>query len=216
MNIFSFFKYLNGFKFIFYIIKMLIIQISYDLKKFLRNVSEMVQMISFYVSATFIKNVSATHAYQTKFFQNVSKMLSGLSGREDSDSSATEAVYSSDLVLPYQFPLALDPQNQFYEDLRNSMSGFRPVPACHNTFLATNLPEHVPISLSYCPIVFIWKDSHEGPYKVLTCAGRTFPLQIGRVEVVSQHGALNQDFTEETPAVSESVIFNLILLIIGS
>ena len=96
------------------------------------------------------------------------------------------------------------------------LSGFRPVPACHNTFLATNLPEHVPISPSYCPIVFIWKDSHEGPYKVLTCARRTFPLQIGRVEVVSQHGALNQDFTEETPAVSESVIFNLILLIIGS
>ena len=139
-------------------------------------------------------------------------------------SLATEAVYSSDLVLPYQFPLAPDPQNQFYEDLMNSMSGFCPVPARHNTLLATNLPEHVPISLSSCQIVFIWKDSHvsplsllyEGPYKVLTCSGRTFRLQIGRVEVVSQR--LKPGFTadEETPAVSESVIFNLIPLIIGS
>ena len=204
--------------------KMLIIQISYNLKTFLRNVSETVQMVSFYVSAMFLENVSATHAYQTKCFWIVSKTSSGLTGREDSTSSATEAVYSSDLVLPYQFPLAPDPQNQFYEDLMNSMSGFRPVPARHNTLLATNLPEHVPISLSSCQIVFIWKDSHvsplsllyEGPYKVLTCSGRTFRLQIGRVEVVSQR--LKPGFTadEETPAVSESVIFNLIPLIIGS
>ena len=48
--------------------KTLIIQISYNLKTFLRNVSETVQMVSFYVSAMFLENVSATHAYQTKRF----------------------------------------------------------------------------------------------------------------------------------------------------
>ena len=54
--------------------------------------------------------------------------------REDSASSSAEAAYGSDLILPHQFLQSQDPpSNQFYEKLKNSMSGFRPVPACNNT-----------------------------------------------------------------------------------
>jgi len=69
--------------------------------------------------------------------------------REDSASSAAEAVYGSDLVLPHQFLQSQDPPSkQFYEDLKNSMSGFRPVPARHNTPEVPELPQQVPISLT--------------------------------------------------------------------
>jgi len=96
--------------------------------------------------------------------------------REDSASSAAEAVYGSDLVLPHEFLQSQDPPSkQFYEDLKNSMSGFRPVPARHNTPEVPDLPQQVPISLTTCPMVLVRRDGHvpplsplyEGPYKVL-------------------------------------------------
>ena len=74
------------------------------------------------------------------------------------------------------------------------MSGFQPVPPCHNIQAAAVLPEVIPAELSSCPMVFICKDGHvaplaplyEGPYKVLSCSLKTFQLQFGkRVEVVS-------------------------------
>ena len=66
--------------------------------------------------------------------------------------------------------------NQFYENLRNWMSDFCPVPACHNTLSTTDLPEQIPTSLYSCLMVLIHKDGHvpplaplyEGPYKVLS------------------------------------------------
>ena len=74
------------------------------------------------------------------------------------------------------------------------MSGFRPVPARHNTPEVPVLPQEVPISLATCPMVLVRKDGHvpplsplyEGPYKVLARSQRTFRLQVGnRAEVVS-------------------------------
>ena len=74
------------------------------------------------------------------------------------------------------------------------MSGFRPVPARHNTPEVPDLPEQIPIALATCPMVLVCKDGHvpplsplyEGPYQVLSRSQRTFRLQVGsRVEVVS-------------------------------
>ena len=114
---------------------------------------------------------------------------------EDSATSASEAVYGSDLTLPGQFLEVQDPPtNLFYENLKNSMSGFQPVPPRHSTKTAAILPEVIPVALSSCPMVFICKDGHvaplallyKGPYKVLSHSLKTFQLQVGkRVEVVS-------------------------------
>ena len=72
--------------------------------------------------------------------------------------------------------------NQFYENLRNWMSDFCPVPACHNTLSTTDLPEQIPTSLYSCLMVLIHKDGHvpplaplyEGPYKVFI----SFPFRL--------------------------------------
>ena len=78
--------------------------------------------------------------------------------------SASEAVYGSELTLPSQFLEVQDPPtNLFYENLKNSMSGFQPVPPRHNTPAADTLPEVIPAELSSCPMVFICKDGHVAP-----------------------------------------------------
>ena len=78
--------------------------------------------------------------------------------------SASEAVYGSELNLPSQFLEVQDPPtNLFYENLKNSMSGFQPVPPRHNTPAADTLPEVIPAELSSCPMVFICKDGHVAP-----------------------------------------------------
>ena len=115
--------------------------------------------------------------------------------REDSATSASEAVYGSALVLPNQFLSSPDPPSpQFYDALRASMSGFRPVPARHNTPPVPELPDQLPAALLTCPFVFVRRDGHvaplsplyEGPYQVLARSLRTFRLQVGpRVDVVS-------------------------------
>ena len=69
--------------------------------------------------------------------------------REDSATSASEAVYGSVLTLPGQFLEVQDPPtNLFYENHKNSMSGFQPTPPCHNTPAADTLPEVTPAELS--------------------------------------------------------------------
>jgi len=74
------------------------------------------------------------------------------------------------------------------------MSGFRPVPARHNTPTDQFLPQKIPISLATCPMVLVRKDGHvpplsplyDGPYQVLSRSHKTFNLQVGkRIEVVS-------------------------------
>ena len=132
--------------------------------------------------------------------------------REDSATSASEAVYGSVLTLPGQFLEVQDPPtNLFYENLKNSMSGFQPTPPCHNTPAAHTLPEVTPAELSACPMVFICKDGHyaplaplyEGPYKVLSHSPKTFQLQVGkRVEVVSVQ-CLKPAFTADNEAPVE-------------
>ena len=131
------------------------------------------------------------------------------SPREDSATSASEAVYGSDLTLPGQFLEVQDPPtNLFYENLQNSMSGFQPTPPPHNTPAADTLPEVIPAELSSCPMVFIRKDGHvaplaplyQGPYNVLSCSLKTFQLQVGkRVEVVSVQ-CLKPAFTADDEA----------------
>ena len=79
------------------------------------------------------------------------------------------------------------PTNLFYENLKNLMSGFQPVPPRHNIQAAAVLPEAIPAELSSCPMVFICKDEHvaplaplyKGPYKVLSRSLKTFQLQVG-------------------------------------
>ena len=64
------------------------------------------------------------------------------------------------------------------------MSGFRPVPARHNTPEVPDLPQQIPIALATCPMVLVCKDGHvpplsplyEGPYQVLSRSQRTFHL----------------------------------------
>ena len=97
-------------------------------------------------------------------------MLLGLrpTPREDSVTSASEAVYGSALVLPNQFLSAQDPPSpQFYDDLRASMSGFCPVPARHNTPPVTELPDQLLATLLACPLVFVRKDGHVPPLSPL-------------------------------------------------
>jgi len=149
------------------------------------------------------------------WYEHLPWVLLGLRStpREDSATSASEAVYGSELVLPNQFSsTSSDPSsNRFFENLRSSMSGFRPVPVRHNIPPSTNLPEQLPSSLRTCPMVFVRKDSHipplsplyEGPYKVLERNLRTFRLQIGsRTDTVSTT-RLKPAFTkdDELPAL---------------
>ena len=55
------------------------------------------------------------------------------SPREDSATSASEAVYGSELTLPGQFLEGQDPPtNLFYENLKNWMSVFQLIPPRHN------------------------------------------------------------------------------------
>jgi len=54
-------------------------------------------------------------------------------------------------------------QNQLYEDLRNSMSGFHPVLAHPNIPPACDFPEQLPAFLLSCPMVFVRKVRHVPP-----------------------------------------------------
>ena len=137
-----------------------------------------------------LKNSLRARLAAADWYNHLPWVLLGLHSapREDLASSAAEAVYGSDLVLPHQFLQSQDPPSkQFYEDLKSSKSGFRPVPARHNTPKVPVLPQQVPISLTTCPMVLVPRDGHiphlsplyEGPYKVLTRSQRTFRLQVG-------------------------------------
>ena len=73
------------------------------------------------------KNSLLARLASSNWFEHLPWVLLGLrtSLRED---SASEAVYGSELTLPGQFLEVQDPPtNLFYENLKNSMSGFQPV-----------------------------------------------------------------------------------------
>ena len=128
------------------------------------------------------KTTTAFHPQSNGMVERFHRQLLGLhtSPREDSATSASEAVYGSVLTLPGQFLEVQDPPtNLFYENLKNSMSGFQPTPPRHNTPAADTLPEVTPAELSSCPMVFICKDGHVAPLapstKVLT---RFYPAPL--------------------------------------
>ena len=76
-----------------------------------------------------LKNSLSAHLGSSDWFEHLPWVLLGLntSPREDSATSASEAVYGSALTLPGQFLEVQDPPtNMFYENLKNSMSGFQP------------------------------------------------------------------------------------------
>ena len=77
-----------------------------------------------------LKNSLRPGLASSNWFEHLPSVLLGLCAlpREYSATSASEAVYGSELVLPHQLLAVKYPlSNHFYEDLRNSMSGFRPV-----------------------------------------------------------------------------------------
>ena len=79
-----------------------------------------------------LKNSLCARLASSNWFEHLPWVLLGLrtSPRED---SASEAVYGSELTLPGQFLEVQDPPTKlFYENLKNSMSGFQPVPPRHN------------------------------------------------------------------------------------
>ena len=161
-----------------------------------------------------LKNSLRARLASSDWFEHLPWVLLGLrtSPREDSATSASEAVYGSDLTLPGQFLVVQDPPtNLFYDNLKNSMFSFQPAPPRHNTPAADTLPEVIPKELSSCPMVFIHKDGHvaplaplyESPYKVLSGSLKTFQLQVGkRVEVVSVQ-RLKPAFTADDEAPVE-------------
>ena len=93
-----------------------------------------------------LKNSLRARLAASDWYSHLPWVLLGLctAPREDSALSSAEAVYGSDLILLHQFLQSQDPpSNQFYEDLKNSMSGFRPVPSCHNTPEVPDLPQQL-------------------------------------------------------------------------
>ena len=106
--------------------------------------------------------------------------------REESATSAGEAVHGSELVLPCQFQSSQDPPKQLYKNLGSSMSGFCPTPASHNTPAEVKLPKQVPDSLLSYTMVFVRKDGYvpplaplyAGPYKVLSYTHHSFCLSV--------------------------------------
>ena len=113
-----------------------------------------------------LKNSLRARLASSSWFEHLPWVLLGLptSPKEDSATSSSEAVYGSDLILHGRFlEVQEPPTNQFYKDLKNSMSGFQPVPPRHNTPAAAVLPEVIPEELSSCPLVFIRKDGHIAP-----------------------------------------------------
>ena len=82
-----------------------------------------------------LKNSLRARLASSNWFEHLPWVLLGLciSPREESAASASEAVYGSELTLPGQILEVQDPPtNLFYENLKNSMSGFQPVPPRHN------------------------------------------------------------------------------------
>ena len=91
-----------------------------------------------------LKNSLCARLASANWFEYLPWVLLGLhtSPREDFATSASEDVYGSDLTLPSQFLEVQDPPtNLFYENLKNLMSCFQPVPPRHNTPAAAVLPK---------------------------------------------------------------------------
>jgi len=117
--------------------------------------------------------------------------------REESASSAAEAVYGTQLVLPGQFlGQPESPSPTFIRDLKGSLSGAPIIPPRHNTAAADVHPSGPPEALMKARMVLVRKDGHvppltplySGPYLVLQRAQKVFRLKIGnREDTVSVH-----------------------------
>jgi len=89
-----------------------------------------------------LKNSLCARLASANWFEYLLWVLLGLhsSPREDSATFASEAVDGSDLTLPSQFLKVQDPPtNLFYENLKNLMSGFQPVPPLHLVIILQQL-----------------------------------------------------------------------------
>ena len=140
-----------------------------------------------------LKDALRSRLATSDWYHHLPWVLLGLRSapRQDSATTAADAVYGSSLVLPNQFLQAPEPPcQQFYEDLREAMSGFQPINPRHNTSAAAQQPEQLPAELLNCKFVYIRKDGHvtplsplyEGPYEVLRRSLRTFRIKIGNRE----------------------------------
>ena len=115
--------------------------------------------------------------------------------KDDCPRSPAEAVYGSQLVLPNQLLGTPEPPESFFQQLEDTMSGFRPTPVTHAQ-PAAEQPSTLPVELMSAQKVFIRRDGQhgpldavwDGPYRVLQRSHHVFRLQLGtRQDTVSTH-----------------------------
>jgi hypothetical protein len=140
---------------------------------------------------TFKNALRARIGSSSDWFLQLPVIMLGLRAmpREDSGSSAAEAVFGCQLILPGQM-LDLPPADESLTSALNSSSQvmveFQPLPTTHN-IPPQALPEVLPDDLLAAQFVFVRRDGpsrpldkpYEGPYEVVKKSKNVFQLRLG-------------------------------------
>jgi hypothetical protein len=111
--------------------------------------------------------------------------------REDNGSTAAQAVFGSQLILPGQFLDSPDlPSKIFLEQFSKTLSAAKHPSTRHNTAAARQPPPQLPDDLARAPTVFVREDSHlpplqplyNRPYTIIRHSMHHFKLRIGNKE----------------------------------
>ena len=127
------------------------------------------------------------------WFDHMHLVMLGLCSvpRDDSDFSATEALYEDPLCLPGELLDSDELPPAVFQDKIQSALHCLVLPPPHHWPPST---ARVPDALALAEYVFVCEEAslpplsqlYHGPYKVLSCSSKFFPLQIGsRPETVS-------------------------------
>jgi Integrase zinc binding domain/Integrase core domain len=137
---------------------------------------------------TFKAALRAKLVDSTDWFQHLPVVMLGLRAmpREESGSSAAEAVFGSQLVLPGQLVDLPPADESLTSALKQVMSGVQPLPTVHNTPVG-ELPDVLPDDLLAARYVFVRRDGparpldrpYEGPYEVVKRSKAVFQLRLG-------------------------------------
>jgi hypothetical protein len=138
-----------------------------------------------------LKDALRARASSASWLPDLPWVLLGLrtTPREDTGSSAAEAVFGSTLTVPGEFLSCPEKSEKFFDTLKSSMSGFFPTPPRHNISekQSTQQRNQLSLALSTAKMVFVKNDGprkplaplYNGPYLVLERHPKYFIVQMG-------------------------------------
>jgi Integrase core domain len=138
-----------------------------------------------------LKDALRARATSGTWLQNLPWVLLGIrtAPREDSGVSAAEAVFGNTLAVPGEFLSTPEQPEKFLEDLKVTMSGFKPTPTRHNISSRQRQSQQreLPPELRTARMVFVKNDGpkkplaalYNGPFLVLDRNPQYFTLQLG-------------------------------------